>query len=297
MNCCKNLIGIKNLCESEETLYYLDDIGISLKTVAKGTDERYTNAKAMVERVLELAWDEVFDDALVGGKTLTNILFDDVSGYFNTDLVAVTTHTDSFEIQKRCKLAEATVGCFVLQGEGIATVQYFVDGELIKEWEDFEFDGKHYFEVQSSGLKHEIVIDGTVDLYEVDNVPNAYINNALTYTTFEFYVKCNPKVHLCKFAKTLAKAALYKAGAMMWKQLREGNRWNELIEIKREDAVAQMAWLDSTYNLLKYDPAQTETYKPKGMYQNEIKKINIPEPKYCACCLKCEGDSIVIALP
>ncbi len=299
MNCCNNLIGIKNLCDFEETLWYLDDIGISLKTVAKGTGDNYTNAQDMVNRAITLAWDEVFNDAVVSGNSINKILFDDVSGYHNETLTAVVSNTESFEIQKRCKLAEAVVGCFTISGEGTASkIQYIVDGVLIKEWNDEEISGVHHYEVQASGLLHQIVIVGDdLDLFEVDNIANSYINNALKYVQFEFYIQCNPKIHLCKFAKELSKAALYKAGAILWKQLKDSNRWNEIIEIRRDDAVAQMAWLDNTYNLLKYDPADTANYNPKGMYQLEIEKINIPMPKYCGCCLECKGDKIVIALP
>lgn len=298
MNCCNNLIGLRNLCsEDGKTLHYLDDVGISLKTIAQGVDDRHVNAKALFERCVHLAWEDVFNDLSINGSAIDGVLYDGVSGYVSETIENVTNHSETFEIQRRCKLAKANIGCFVLEGTGTATITYTVDGVEVKEWENFEFEGKHYFEVQSEGLNHEISIVGDVDLYKADNVANLYANNGLTYSTLEYYIQCDPKVYLCKYSKLLSKAALYKCAAIIWKQIKEGSRWNEFIEIKKEDAVEQMAWLDSTYNLLRYDPAVNDQYKPKGMYQLELEKIKIPEPKNCPCCMKCKGDRIVISLP
>lgn len=299
MKCCNDLIGIKNLCESEETLYYLDDVGISLKTVAKGTDERYANAKEMVNRAISLAWKEVFKDVRIKGQKLDKILFNGESGYFNNTLSTFLENSETIKVSTKCKLAEMTVNCFDLSGEGQATVNFYSDGVLIKTWEDFEFDGTHNFEVYADGKEITIEIIGDVELYEIDNLFSSYVENGLKYAQLDYVVKCSPKNHLCIFAKDLAPAALYKAAAIIWKNIKDGNRWNEFIELKRgaDDAVTELAWLDSSYNLLKYDPAATEQYKPKGMYQLELEKIDIPEPKGCKCCLECKGDKMIFSIP
>lgn len=294
--CTENIIGIRGVCQSPFD-YYLDDIGISLKMVAKGTDEKWKNARELINRKIDLAWQEVFSDVKIKGKNISgDIIFQgDTGTNAGTSPLPYNGENFTLTLSKDCKLATMFLNGVYLFGNGtnvIVTINdvVYTVGTLVDV---------AYISVNEYAESFNVTMEGDdLELFSFRRSTSRYITmQGNKGISFDYMITCTNEKWICKFVKQLAKAALYKAGAMIWKEVDGSNVWNELIELKRDSAITEMAWLDSSYNLLKYDPATTDQYRPKGLYQIEIEKIQLPEPTGCGCCLKCDGDNYVLTLP
>lgn len=61
LSCITDLIGVKNTCETQTSIrYFLDALGISLKTASETADERYVNGQTMVDEKIRIALDDVY---------------------------------------------------------------------------------------------------------------------------------------------------------------------------------------------------------------------------------------------
>jgi hypothetical protein len=68
MACYDNLVTVRNLCDSAtNTLFYLDDLGISLKGAAAVADERNVTGRQLIERKIAQAWEQVYSDISFDG--------------------------------------------------------------------------------------------------------------------------------------------------------------------------------------------------------------------------------------
>lgn len=313
MACTDNIVSIRGLCDDTPALYYLDDIGIGLTTVAKSTDEKYANGKQLVRRMIELAWDDVYQDILIDGFQANKVLNADTVGVYTTDTEAGTGYKGlTFTLQNNdCQLLRfylasvtlkvATGGHTIIQviSDGVTTQLYNGtpgnDVIITKYFNDWVADG---FQVQVL-MDNITVYTSTATTTDCDCESSYYSYTGDTSgLQIAMQVRCDKEEYLCQFVRQIGKAVLYKAGARIWKEIKDSNRFNDLVNVKKEDAVVQMCWLDSTYNLLKYDPNFEAKHYAKGMYQLELEKIKIPVPD-CLCCLECEENNqyVTVTLP
>lgn len=315
MACYDDLISIKGLCEeSTNTLFWLDDIGISLNMLANTASDSFTTGKVLFNRKIEQGWRDVFNDIQFKGVNANKILNEDTVGDNSEDTLAAFTGFKgmSFELYDGCGLARFYVSKITLsvvtggatsikltQGSTVETIytgtptnNSEVEVTLNRYVDDFSITVDGTSITVLSGDISTDCCDGS-KYYTVASTGTAGQNYGLVV---EMQVRCDKDRHTCKFVDKIADAARYKIGGLIWKEVKDSNAFNDLLNIKKADAVMMMAWMDSTYNLLKYDPSTDVTYSPKGMYQQAMKNLNIPVPK-CKCCLECTGDSYRISLP
>lgn len=315
MACYDGLISIKGLCtETTNTLFWLDDIGISLVMAAHTASGSYTTGKNLIERKIEQGWRETFNDIQFKGMNANKILNEDTVGVNSEDTLAAFTGFKgmSFELYEGCSLARFYISKITLSVvTGGATSIKLTQGTTVTTI---------YTGTPTDNTEVEVILNQYVDDFSVTvdgtsiavlsgSISSECCNGSKYYTAtstgtagqnyglqVEMQVRCDKDRHTCKFVDKIASAARYKIGGLIWKEVRDSNAFNDLLNIKKADAITMAAWMDSSFNLLKYDPAAETTYQPKGMYQQEMKNLNIPVPK-CKCCLECAGDSYRISLP
>lgn len=316
--CYEGIISIRGLCESDTAKYYLDDYGISLLTAAKSADEKFQTGKKLIESKINQAWRQGFNDIQFNGLDANKILNEvEVGKVSENELTDVTGFNGvSHKLDKCCKLSRFYLYKFSvpfktggatsikINQNGTETTLYTgtpADDDIVEiVVNDFVEDG---FKILVD-LTNVTVYSGT--LHIINTHPSALkfsvtsTDTALPGQNFgivsELQVRCDKYKYLCKFTDNIAPAVVYKAAAMFWKEIKDSNRFNDLLNIKKDVAVAEMAWLDSSYNLLQYDPGVEKTYAPKGMYQKELAKLNLPFPS-CACCMECNQDRYQMVLP
>jgi len=312
MKCWDNIIGIRGLCENEEYKYYLDDYGIGLKQLSKTADDKFISGKKLFKTKLNQAWESVFKDFKFNGFKSNKILNTiSVGNFTENELQFIGFKGIKFTLLK-CELTSFYLNkiyLYVKQG-GTTIVKIKVNGvetELfngtVGNDEVLELSVRDYissdFEILVDGTNIS-VYDGTTS-YNCDcNLIYFNVSGGLNYgLKVDLQVRCNPYDYLCNYVDLLAEAVIYKLSALLWKEALDSNRFNDFLNIKlgesNSNAITQLAWLDNTYNLLKYDINSTNN-KQKGMYQFELEKISIPTPD-CKCCLDCEGSSYRIVLP
>lgn len=321
MACYDGLISIKGLCqEDDNVLYYLDDIGISLQMAAKVVDPNYGTGKRLIEAKIEQGWKEVFKDIQYKGMNANKILNDDIVGVNSTDSVAANASYRgmTFTLDKSCKLARFYISKVVLSvANGGSTSVRLTEGTTNttiytgtpNDNTETEIVLNQYvsdFTISADNTNIEVLSGSTVtdEYYRTGGCcETEYYTVVSTDTAGQSYgltvylqVRCDKDRHSCKFVDKIASAARYKIAALIWDTARNSNAFNDLLNIKKSEAVVNLAWLDSTYNLLKYDPSADATYSPKGMYQKELALLNLPVPK-CGCCLECVNEKMVISLP
>lgn len=316
--CYDGIISIRGLCSTENAKIYLDEYGISLFTAASAADEKYATGRRLIEAKIKQAWEQVYRDVQFAGLEVNKILNEVIVGKVgDNELTGVTGFKgQKYTLNKYCKLSRfylykvsvafKTGGAtsVKLVQNGVDTVIYTGtpanDDTVEIVVNDFVEDG---FKIMVdttdatvySGTNHITNLHFEALKFSVESTDGTLKGQNFGIVA-ELQVRCSKDNYLCRFNDLLAPAAAYKAAAMFWKEIKDSNRFNDLLEIKKDDAVAEMAWLDSSYNLLQYDPAVDRTYAPKGMYQKELDKINIPVPA-CSCCLECNKDRYEMVLP
>jgi hypothetical protein len=74
MACYTDIVGIRGLCDNPAVKYYVDDYGISLKTAASLSDERYVTGRQMFHSKLADAWEQLKQDVVFKGFKHDQIL-------------------------------------------------------------------------------------------------------------------------------------------------------------------------------------------------------------------------------
>lgn len=313
MKCYDDLIGVRGLCDDKVYKYYLDDYGIGLKQLAKTSDDKFISGKKLFETKLEQAWTSVFSDVQINGLKSNKILSTSTIGKITNDEFAFTglqgiefnaleCELTSFYL-KRIKLYIKQGGetQIVIRVDGVDTVIYddvvASDSVILLNYNDYI---KSDFSILVLG-DNITVYDGTTS-YTCDCKRNYYtVSPTKNYgLVVDLQVRCNPYEYLCNYVDLLAIPAIYKLMALLWKESLDSNRFNDFLNIKlgenKENAITNLAWLDNTYNLLKYDIQATKFNTEKGMYQIELEKVNIPIPD-CPCCLECNGTHYKLSIP
>lgn len=314
--CYEGLISIRGLCAEDTAKYYLDDIGISLLVAANTADEKYGTGKKLIEAKIKQAWEDAFNDIQFKGLEVSKTLNDVEIGVNSEN--GLPTYSGfrglKYKLDKNCKLSrffihKITLAVKIGGQTSIIIRQNGVDKTvftgIIPDGEQVEITYNDYVEDS-----FQILADNTnLQVYSGTTATTCNCRDKMNFTVTgsddtnqnfgiitEIQVRCDKSKYLCKYADKIATAVRYKAAALVWKEIDESNRINDLLTIKKDDAVMRMAWLDSTFNLIKYDPAVEKTYTPKGVYQLELAKLNIPIPK-CPCCLECASDGYTMVLP
>lgn len=303
MSCFDKLISIRGLCENDTALYYLDDFDVSLMLASKTADERHINGRKLIETKIGQAWRSLFKDITFEGMKVNSII--EELNFRGTESADINSNGVSFSLAEGCDLAMIYVTRVILDIEagGTAVVKINNDGviselfngtlesnsQMIIDLNNFVSDDFRLY-IESEDV---ILLSKKVKSHNGFIQANSEVTNGFNV---EMQLRCTTEKYLCKYADLLCIAVVYKALALIWSEVRDTNRLNNLVNLKREDAVTKMAFYDSTFNLLKYDITVSVNYAPKGLYQLELEKLNIPTPN-CRCCLSCKSDSYIISLP
>ena len=298
---------MRGLCISEKEnitpQFYLDDYGIGLLQLSKTADDKYISASRLFQTKLNQAWECVFKDIKFDGYTANKILNNVTVGNINAsssllgevEFVLNKCDLTSFFIRKikACVLTGGTLSIDIIQ-DGTTTNLYngTPDDNSVVELLINDYSGN--FQIVTSGT-------ATMCGGELTNTSSAnyYVDGAFNGLIIDIQVRCNQYNYLCDYLDLLVPAVMYKLSALIWKESMDSNRFNNFLNIKlgdnNDNAVTQLAWLDSEYNLLKYDPNAINKSQ-LGMYQLELEKINIPTPS-CKCCMECTGTNFKYLIP
>lgn len=304
-NCYDNLIGIRGLCDEDTAMYYLDDYDMSLLIASKVVDERYITGRKLIQSKINQAWKTVFSEfQFIGFKTNTIIeellfKYDAESGSDGNSATLSMSDTNvlaSLFVEKiTLKVKKGGTTNIILNENGAETLLF--SGE-VNDDTDVVVDLRRYvsdsFSVSYDNTEIE-VYSGVISSY---CCRKEIINNNKYSNGFEIalQLRCNLEKYLCKYVDLLAIAVVYKALALIWNEVYNSNRLNNVVNLKREDAITKMAFYDSTFNLLKYDIQASVNYNPKGMYQMEIERLSIPAPR-CNKCLNHKSDKYITSIP
>lgn len=287
------------MCTSDTALYYLDDIGISLVMAGKAADEKYANGKALVNNMINLAWNDAFNDVKIDGFQANKVLQASTIGVYSEETESGTGFQGpTFNLTNpNSPFTRFYLGWVKLKvSNGGHTIIQIVSGsDTIELYNGTPADGdvivKYHNDWVEDGFQVQVKMDN-IEVYTSEATSGCCgghysIDGELSGLQVALQVKCDKQPYLCQFSRALGQAVLYKAGARIWNEVRNSDRFNDYLNIKKDKAVEQMAWLDSTYNLLKYDPTFDNKHYAVGMYQQELEKISIPVPS-CRECLECK---------
>ena len=113
MDCTKNIIGYKDC--NKAFRYYLDDYGISLNSASKVNDDKFTNAKAMLDTIISQSWKETFNDITFDGMQANKILNDVTYGMSESVNDFTGTKTVTLTKDDDCELGEFYLSSFTLK--------------------------------------------------------------------------------------------------------------------------------------------------------------------------------------
>jgi hypothetical protein len=298
MKCFDGLIGIKGLC-NKTYRYNLDDLGISLHTASKLSDEKFNySGQKLIESKINEAINITISDLAFGSK-ITRPIIDDISidNFFNP--VSYTyngTITHSFK-SKNCKYSKFYIGLvkFQVAQTGSLTINLKENNTTTTIYtgtptEDVEL----YLNKEYGDFAIEIIGGGGLKTY-TSGLPNmGYVTASQGQTyglNIDFQLRCSIEKHVCKFADLIANVARYKAAAMLLNEINLTNNLNEFIICKdKADLFIQMAMLDSTYNLRQYE---AEFNPENGMYQTELNKLKLPPLECSCCCEECKDKNYI----
>ena len=318
--CYDNIIGIRGYCEATNTKYYLDDYGISLKSLVKSADERFITGKRLFESIIKRAWRDVFLDISFDGFKANEVLSHSTIGInINTSMPSMAgLNGIILTLDKHCSLGRLYVSIISLSVEvGGNTDIYIVNNGVSQLIHTGAVANNSVLELQGN----DFVSDSFSVLVDTSNIQVSkgsiaeqdcgctynYISVASTDgsnnfgLTVDVQVRCNIDKHLCKFADVLAMAVIYKALGLLWFEVMLSKRLNDYINnATKEESMQLVGFYDSSINIFQYLPDKTYVGgRPNvalGQYQIEMAKINIPKPK-CSCCIECKDNNYSISIP
>jgi len=313
MKCWSDIIGVRGLCVDKDYKYYIDDYGIGLKHLSKVADDKYFTGKKLFETKVEQAWNTVFNDISFNGFKANKILSKSTIGTINqiapvpfVGLKGITFNLLKCELTsfyiKTIKLCVKIGGQtqIIIRINGVDSILFdgIIANDTVQEIAVNDYISSNF---QVLVLGDNITVcngNSNVDC----NCTQLYfsVNGVQNYGLIvDLQVRCYPYEYLCNYVDLLYEAVIYKLSALLWKEMLDSNRFNDFLNIKlgenNSSAVTQLAWLDSTYNLLKYDLESSKLVQ-NGMYQIAIEKIKIPTPD-CSCCLECNSSFYKISIP
>ena len=308
--CFKNIVGIKGLCDVENYKFWLDDIGISFVSAVKTVDSKFNTGANLVNRKIEQAWNEVFKDLTVQGFNFNKVLCEsELVG--NGDIEVLTNDTKVIIVSKSIdRMTSVTFNNVQFSGAGQYTLtisdgieSFTYTGEDSRLTIGNKFFGKRiivsitYLSANNRTIKSEDSCCNNTCNLSIDSDNNTY---GLSFSAQEV---CDFENYFCKYVNIIGDAVLYKAGALILKELVDSDRINDFKIVKEQDLWTRISYLDSSLNLYAYQnqviQSSTSTVEVKdGRYQIELARLNkiLPKPKD-KYCLTCVGSSYQITLP
>lgn len=299
MRCFEGLIGMKGFCSPLTYKYFLDDLGISLKTASKLADERFVfKGQELVERKINDAIEQTIGDLQFDSK-ITRPIIEDVS----TSCLTPTLYTSDGEVvlhsfsSLKCKYSKFYIGSItipiVAQGDLVIDLIQGNTTENLYDGAPTE-DVVLYLNREVGNFTIRVAYSAGLQTYTCSYPSLCYITASQTQTKglyIDFQLRCSIEKHVCKFADLIAGVARYKAAAMILNEINLTNNLNEYIVCKdKSDLFIQMAMLDSTFNLKRYEE---EFRAEKGMYQRELEKLKLPALTCSCCTLECKDKNYV----
>lgn len=316
MNCYDNLISIRGLCEPEQARFYLDDYGMSLRSISKIADERFVTGKRLVSTIIERAWRDVLRDIRFDGFKSNLTLTDSLVGVVGTSGYSNGLQGILFTLDKSCTLGRFFVSSiFIHVKTGGSLVLTLIEGASTTTLYNDAVSNETIYEIRVGRFVSDsfsLMIDTTncevyrsslsddscgCDHYAVSSTEGG---NGFGIQ-FQLQVRCDIEKHLCKFVDVIATAVIYKSLALLWHEAALSTRLNDFLTLgKKEEAYKWIGYYDSSLNVFKYDENKAfvgGTVKvAQGQYQLELEKIKLPVPK-CRCCMECDGNNYSITIP
>lgn len=254
------------------------------------------------------AWQKAFRDIQIKGfdfnKILSEIIIETDTDN-STDLGA-GVYDLSFVLSKACKTASFFISSIMLNVKTDGNVKIeLIEGSTTTVLFDELTNGDIYININEYVKKDftikvtntSAILYNSLSVYDTCDCTGLYygVSDTQTYgIDLEAQIRCDKSKHLCKYVDLIAPAVIANILGQFWFKVHTTNRANEHKIFKDVDAIAMMGHYDNTYmNMVVSDGKQL---KVDGLYQIELKNINIPLPK-CKCCLECkEQISSVISI-
>jgi hypothetical protein len=295
MDCTLNIIGYRN-CD-REFRYYLDDYGISVLSGSKVVDDKFVNAKQMIDTLISQSWTETINDITFDGMQANKILNDVTFGYMDHNDSFTGTKTVIFTKDQICELGSfylSQLNLYVKES-GLTTVQ-LIQGTVVSELYHNTPEDDTIIEIAindfvSDEFQIKVITEGVVWLGS-DNV-ECRCEDRVYYTVesdvipfvLTFQVRCNKLVHLCKYVDLIAPIVINKVLGKYWFKVHTTDVFSNFVNSNIEKAVSMMVYYDSNYiNLVDTERNPNEK---NGQYQLSLNKLNIPKPT-CKCCMECK---------
>ena len=308
--CFDGVVGMRNVCGDATAIYFLDDIGISLKTAAKTVDSKYIKGADLVGAKIQQAWRDTLNDVMLGGFEFKKVACEKTYGRRSFDYNILTNGTGVITLKRVGSPDETSlyIGSIQVQNDGDYTITITDGFDTFTATQDTQtvnvrrsFIGK----VVTITIDYLEVYSGI--LGEISSVCNCagcgiYAEGGYNYgMTFDVQQVCDRDAYLCRYSELLGEAVMYKAAALLLKELMDTDRVNDFTIMKEGNLLVNMAYLDSSLNIYQYDDKAFVGGKPivaDGKYQQVMARINrtIVAPKK-SCCVVCKGGSYSISLP
>jgi hypothetical protein len=302
--CFDGIVGMRNVCGGSTAKYYLDEIGISLKTAAKTVDSKYVKGSDLVNAKIAQAWRDTLNDVVLGGFEFKKVVCEKTYGRRNHEGSTLVNGTGSVMLTRVGYQDQTSIyiGSIDVENDGQYTITVSDGFDTFTATTDTDtvnvrkaFNGKtitvtiDYLEVYSGQLG---------ELSSECNCAGCgvYATGDQNYgMRFDVQQICDKEAYLCRYAELLGEAVMYKAGALLLKELMDTDRVNDFTIMKEGNLLVNMAYLDSSLNMFQYEESKPVT---DGKYQQVMARLNreIVAPKK-SCCVVCKGGSYSISLP
>ena len=296
MDCTKNIIGYKDC--NKAFRYYLDDYGISLNSASKVNDDKFTNAKAMLDTIISQSWKETFNDITFDGMQANKILNDVTYGMSESVNEFTGTKTVTLTKDDDCELGEFYLSSltFYVKTGGETTVQLIQGTTTTELYSDTPSDGDavtiNINSFVSDVFKLRIITEGESYKNKASNECRCEGVQWYTYSddyndypfVFPFQVRCSKEVHLCKYVDLIAPIVINKILGKYWFKVYTTDVFSNYVNSSADKVIPLMVYYDSDYRSIVDSEGQG---KAEGQYQILLNKLNIPKPT-CKCCMECK---------
>ena len=296
MDCTQNIIGYRSC--GTVFKYYLDDYGISLNSASKVNDDKFVNAKDMLDKIISQSWSDTFRDITFDGMDANKILNDVTVTDMDYSDSFTGTKTVSFSLDNDCELGSfylSQLNVYVKES-GLTTVQ-LIQGTTVSEL---------YYDTPDDNTIIELAInDFVANDFEIKVITEGVVwigsdnsecrcegvqwytitqdDNVLPFT-LTFQVRCNKLVHLCKYVDLIAPIVINKILGKFWFKIHTTDTFTNYVNSERDRAVSMMVYYDSDYRSIIDSEVSN---KAEGQYQISLNRLNIPKPT-CKCCMECK---------
>lgn len=302
--CFDGVVGMRNVCGGDTAKYYLDEIGISLKTAAKTVDSKYIKGADLVNAKIEQAWRDTLNDVVLGGFEFKKVVCEKTYGRLSMTSNTLTYGTGVITL-RRSGFEDQTsiyIGSVFVQNTGEFTLT-ITDGfeTFTVTQENYTVNVRRYFTGKTITITIDYLEVQSGILGEISSVCNCagcgiFAEGGYNYgMRFDVQQVCDKEAYLCRYSELLGEAVMYKAGALLLKELMDTDRVNDFTIMKEGNLLVNMAYLDSSLNMYQYEESKPVT---DGKYQQVMARLNreIVAPKK-SCCVVCKGGGYSISLP